>query len=969
MATIDEIKKLFQNILFREVNDADAAAFAAVVDSGTLTLGGVRNSLAASAESDLFVSPVIRLYQAAFGREPDKAGLQANVDALRNGATIAEIATSFTTSEEYLNRFNTNTVTETLIESLYQTVLGRASDAPGLASFLASGLTAGEILFSFSQSPEFISNSEAAVAIFLQEAGDGTQDFLGPLGGESTDTQNGDDGDDTLTGTPGNDILNGGAGNDVLIGLAGNDILDGGAGNDSLSGTSGVNIFIGGAGNDTLQGGLIVDAVNDSNLADYSSSTAGITVNLSGGVGAFGSTVTGDASVGTDILDSIDGFIGTQFNDTFTVDGSFKSQIFVGSPDPFVSIRGGGGDDTITGNGSVRVEYISANAGVTVNLATGIGSLTTGIGGAGDNVGTDTFTGVRQITGSSFDDILTGSAADFESFRGLAGNDLIDGGGGDNDRVDYVNSISGVIVDLSAGAIGSGTAQDGFGTVDTLIGIEVIRGSNFFDDVLIGDAGDNDFRSRGGDDTITGGAGIDEIRYAQYDDNQVIDLSAGTASGARIGNDTFTGIENARSGTGNDQLTGDAGDNVLRAGAGNDILNGGGGNDLLRGDSGNDILNGGAGNDTLTGGFGNNILTGGAGNDTLIGASIFQDDTVDFNRVDYRSATAGIVVDLRDGLDSTTSTVVGDASVGTDILVNVEFIFGTDFNDTFSVDSSFNQRSSGFMEIEGGSGDDTINGNSNGTRTSYGSALDGVTVDLGAGTARSTNAGDTANIGIDTLIGVSSIRGSNFADILKGSDIAGPERFRGQAGDDIIDGGGGDNDLADYRNSINGVVVDLSNGTAQDGFGSVDTLLNLEDVRGSEFSDTITGDSGDNTLRGRAGDDFLFGLGGNDDLLGENDNDVLVGGSGDDSLRGGAGDDRFSFDVGFGNDVITDFVAGVASGDVIEINKALGFNNLTEVLAATQTVNSDAVITLDGNTITLIGVNKSNLVVDDFDFV
>lgn len=56
-------------------------------------------------------------------------------------------------------------------------------------------------------------------------------------------------------------------------------------------------------------------------------------------------------------------------------------------------------------------------------------------------------------------------------------------------------------------------------------------------------------------------------------------------------------IENARSGSGNDTLTGNEAANRLESGAGSDVLVGLGGNDQLVGGSGNDTLTGGAGAD------------------------------------------------------------------------------------------------------------------------------------------------------------------------------------------------------------------------------------------------------------------------------------------------------------------------------------------------------------------------------------
>ena len=69
----------------------------------------------------------------------------------------------------------------------------------------------------------------------------------------------------------------------------------------------------------------------------------------------------------------------------------------------------------------------------------------------------------------------------------------------------------------------------------------------------------------------------------------------------------------------------------------------------------------------------------------------------------------------------------------------------------------------------------------------------------------------------------------------------------------------------------------------------VDTLSNIENLTGSNYADTLTGDSGNNTLSGGSGDDTLTGSGGNDTLLGGDGTDILSGGAGNDTLDGDAG--------------------------------------------------------------------------------
>ena len=77
----------------------------------------------------------------------------------------------------------------------------------------------------------------------------------------------------------------------------------------------------------------------------------------------------------------------------------------------------------------------------------------------------------------------------------------------------------------------------------------------------------------------------------------------------------------------------------------------------------------------------------------------------------------------------------------------------------------------------------------------------------------------------------------------------------------------------------------------------------------------------------------------------------MNGGAGDDVLTGGNGPDLFVFNAGFGDDVITDF----KNNDHIQFDDEL-FPSPEEVLMASEQVGEDTVITLEDNTITLLGV-------------
>src|SRR5260370_32717777 len=69
----------------------------------------------------------------------------------------------------------------------------------------------------------------------------------------------------------------------------------------------------------------------------------------------------------------------------------------------FNEVEGGGGNDTITGNGNTRVAYYHATGGVVVTL----GANGSGTADGNVSVGHDTITGgVNAVTGSGFHHIL-----------------------------------------------------------------------------------------------------------------------------------------------------------------------------------------------------------------------------------------------------------------------------------------------------------------------------------------------------------------------------------------------------------------------------------------------------------------------------------------------------------------------------------------------------------------------------------
>ena len=261
-------------------------------------------------------------------------------------------------------------------------------------------------------------------------------------------TLNGGPGNDTLVGGSANDTLNGGPGNDVLRGMAGNDVMNGDDGNDTFDEGSAAN------GSDVMNGGAGIDTV------DYSARTVALVVTMDG-------VAANDGEVGE--------------NDNVKAD--------------IENLKGGSGNDTITGN-------------ALSNVITG---------GAGNDV----------MNGGAGDDVFPqGAAAD--------GNDTISGGPG-VDKVDYSRRSDDITATLDgvtpSGDLAASEADILGSDVENLeggAGDDVLTG-NASANELVGGAGDDTISSLGGDDTIEGGEGDDDISCGAG-----FDVTVG-----RIGNDTI----------------------------------------------------------------------------------------------------------------------------------------------------------------------------------------------------------------------------------------------------------------------------------------------------------------------------------------------------------------------------------------------------------------------------------------------
>lgn len=99
---------------------------------------------------------VYRLYKAALDRAPDAPGLGHNIHLKDAGLTLGQMADAFVHSAEFTSKYGALS-NEQFVTQLYQNVLHRTADAPGLAhnlNLLNTTLTRADMLTAYSESTE-----------------------------------------------------------------------------------------------------------------------------------------------------------------------------------------------------------------------------------------------------------------------------------------------------------------------------------------------------------------------------------------------------------------------------------------------------------------------------------------------------------------------------------------------------------------------------------------------------------------------------------------------------------------------------------------------------------------------------------------------------------------------------------------------------------------------------------------------
>jgi Ca2+-binding RTX toxin-like protein len=451
-------------------------------------------------------------------------------------------------------------------------------------------------------------------------------------------------------------------------------------------------------------------------------------------------------------------------------------------------------------------------------------------------------------------------------------------------------------------------------------------------DVLVG-GGKSDFFYLSVDDVtdrVDGRDGLDTIDYSAADRAVRIDLAAGTVTatlhyqGIGFSYDAtrlVTQVQNVENATGSiygDTIYGTDDKNTLDGNAGDDWLYGRGGDDTLIGGANADHLYGGDNDDTLIGGRGDDYINGGNGTS----------DTVSYADVDVGY---GIFANLTEGefwAGAHTVTVYFSGNqTETDTVVNVENVLGTRFDDSMEGGAVANVFDGGagddFLlghdgddKLIGGDGDDILVGGRGadhllgGTGSDW--ALYGAFNEIGppespTGTVVINLTDPTQNTwraAGDTYDSIENILGSSFVDIITGDDnnniivdVGGSNTFYGLDGMDTFTGSNGDGDrfyggsgedTVDYSGILtneahvyqqinhSNVTVDLMNQSLNAGAAAGDYFNSIEDIVGTEFDDTISGNVYDNVLIGYDGDDHLQGRGGVDTLVGGDGSDTAI---------------------------------------------------------------------------------------------
>jgi Ca2+-binding RTX toxin-like protein len=596
--------------------------------------------------------------------------------------------------------------------------------------------------------------------------------------------------------------------------------------------------------------------------------------------------IIGDNSFSGTTDDSANGstLIGTTMNDYIYGRGGNDS---VNGGDGNDKLEGGAGDDTLLGgegddklyggdsltngttpvdSGNDTVSYLTAGAGVTVNLAAGTAS-----GGAG----ADTLSGIENIIGSGNNDILTGSSV-ANKIDGGAGADLMTGGDGDDTyqlgQGDVIVEVTGEGTDLINATIDY--ILPAF--VENLVLLGAVKGGtgNDLANEITGNSSANVIdggANTSGVDTMTGGKGNDVYIVNQVGDvvtetgaaasTEGTDSVIATVTGYTLANNVeYLRLANAvADGTGNalvNSITGNSAANIIDGGLLADIMIGRGGNDTYIVDS-----------------TGDKVTELAHGGNDEIKSSVSYTAPVNVEKLTLTAAGTATGNDLANTI---TGTAGADTlKYGATINRAVDMLVGSDGDDTYYVDTSTFSANNGANQF-----------------VITDATSDVVTEAAGEGTDTINSAVSfklPANVENLTLTGGSSL-------VAQGNSAA--NHILGNTGSNIINGGGG----ADFLSGHTAMNADGTATATPTALSSIDSF-----VFGYDIGDTVEGAAATLTTNLAAADGDTVVDFDSTDLL---DFRALFGDTGY-TFVGGLTD--LSLTAGDGNQVTSDVASGVAT--------------------------------------------------------
>jgi serralysin len=355
------------------------------------------------------------------------------------------------------------------------------------------------------------------------------------------------------------------------------------------------------------------------------------------------------------------------------------------------------------------VQTVHANRSLKLNAGSVFEDI---VGGSGNDT----------LTGNSLVNTLTSNAGN-DKLTGGSGNDSLVGGSGDDTYVFATATTAEADTVTEAVTAGTDTLWFSSLTTDVILSLETtavqtvhanrtlkLNTTDAFENIVGGSGNDsltgnslpNTLTGNAGNDTLTGGGGNDSLVGGSGDDNYVF------RTATTVEADTVAEAANA----GTDRLSFSSLTTDVMLSLETSIVQTVHANRSLKLNAGSvfeDIV-GGSGNDTLTGNLLANTLTGNAGKDTLIGVS--GDDSLVGGLGDdtyvFRTATTAEADTVTEAESAGTDTL-WFSSLTTDVILSLETtaVQTVHANRTLKLNTT-----DAFENIVGGTGNDTLTGNS-----------------------------------------------------------------------------------------------------------------------------------------------------------------------------------------------------------------------------------------------------------------